>query len=70
MTKIRVLRHAQRDNPIPLPPPVSLLAARARRGGPSGAPIADQLPRRAAAEQTGELVQFPRRDPDPPPLVA
>jgi len=70
MTQIRSSRrHARPANhstqPVPLPVPT-----RERRGRPPGNPLADELPRRTESEPTGELLQFPRRDPDPPPLAA
>jgi hypothetical protein len=75
MTKLRLSpRHARPANPStpdPSTPPRPMrLLVTPRPGRPPGKPLADELPRRAGPEATGELLQFPRRDPDPPPLAA
>ena len=75
MTKLRLSRrHARRANPItpdPSTPPRPVrLPVTPRPGRPPGNPLGDEPPRRARPEATGELLQFPRRDPDPPPLAA
>jgi hypothetical protein len=70
MTQIRVRRQTRRANPSTPPQPLRLPVGSERRGRPPGNPLADELPRRTESEPTGELLQFPRRDPDPPPLAA
>jgi len=69
MTKIRLRPHARPANPHTPPQPLRLAVA-PREGRQPGNPLADELPRRTESEPTGELLQFPRRDPDPPPLAA
>lgn len=71
MTKLRARRRPQRVTPTTVhTPTLRLLALCAPAGQPSAQAIADQSPRRAASEPAGELLQFPRRDPDPPPIAA
>jgi hypothetical protein len=69
MTKIRLRPHARPANPSTPPQPMRLAVA-PREDRQPGNSLADELPRRAGPEVTGELLQFPRRDPDPPPLAA